>query len=135
MELYALVSISARQTPVYLLLYKCIVIDSSALGVGYWKLFANHVKIVNHVHNDVKHKTLPSLVGFPSTGNPIVGFDAIEQENTKDVLPIRCVKRLMGKTYQECVKDQKYLSYQLCEDNGNAAIDFPAKNTKILAEE
>ncbi|EQC31092.1 hypothetical protein SDRG_11277, partial [Saprolegnia diclina VS20] len=41
----------------------CIGIDLGTTNscVGYWKLHANHVKIVNHSTGDAKAKTLPSV--------------------------------------------------------------------------
>ncbi|ETV86500.1 hypothetical protein H257_01680 [Aphanomyces astaci] len=111
----------------------CIGIDLGTTNscVGYWKEGANHAKIINHTATDGKHKTVPSVVSFPSQGNPFVGFDAVEHEQKyePDTVTIRSAKRLMGKTLAEMADEQKYLSYTLCDADGHVAIDLPSKES------
>ncbi|RLO08136.1 hypothetical protein DYB28_001215 [Aphanomyces astaci] len=111
----------------------CIGIDLGTTNscVGYWKEGANHAKIINHTATDGKHKTVPSVVSFPSQGNPFVGFDAVEHEQKyePDTVTIRSAKRLMGKTLAEMADEQKYLSYTLCDADGHVAIDLPSKKS------
>ncbi|RHY64182.1 hypothetical protein DYB30_000331 [Aphanomyces astaci] len=88
-------------------------------------------RIINHTATDGKHKTVPSVVSFPSQGNPFVGFDAVEHEQKyePDTVTIRSAKRLMGKTLAEMADEQKYLSYTLCDADGHVAIDLPSKKS------
>ncbi|KAF0691648.1 Aste57867_17178 [Aphanomyces stellatus] len=118
----------------------CVGIDLGTTNscVAYWKEGANHPKIINHHDKDGgKHKTVPSVVSFPPDGNPFVGFDAVEHEQAfeTDTVTVRSAKRLMGKTFVEMADDQKYLSYTLCEDDENVAIDLPSKKSIVAPNE
>ncbi|OQR91707.1 hsp70-like protein [Achlya hypogyna] len=116
----------------------CIGIDLGTTNscVGYWKLHANHVKVVNHARGDAKAKTLPSVVSFPATGAPVVGFEAVdlEQRGGGDTVTVRCAKRLMGKSHQEASPDQRYLAYTLVGD-AHVAVDLPARRTQVTPSE
>ncbi|EQC25517.1 hypothetical protein SDRG_16621, partial [Saprolegnia diclina VS20] len=98
---------------------------------------ANHVKIVNHSTGDAKAKTLPSVVSFPSTGAPAVGFVAVAAEaSDADVVTVRSAKRLLGQSLADALPDQKYLSYKLCEgESGHVSIALPARKTSVTPSE
>ena len=67
-------------------------------------------------------RTTPSVVGFRSEGDRIVGKAAKNQAVTNPKNTVFSIKRFMGRKYSECTSELKTVPYEVKEGQGGRAV-------------
>ena len=67
-------------------------------------------------------RTTPSVVGFRSQGDRIVGKAAKNQAVTNPKNTVFSIKRFMGRKYSECASELKTVPYSVKEGQGGRAV-------------
>ena len=74
-------------------------------------------------------RTTPSVVGFRSEGDRIVGKAAKNQAVTNPKNTVFSIKRFMGRKYSECTSEIKTVPYEVKEgQGGRAVVDIEGKD-------
>ena len=83
-------------------------------------------------------RTTPSVVGFRSEGDRIVGKAAKNQAVTNPKNTVFSIKRFMGRKYSECTSELKTVPYEVKEGQGGRAVvniegkDFTAEQVSAM---
>jgi len=72
-------------------------------------------------------RTTPSIVGFTSKGERIVGAPAKNQMITNPVNTVYSIKRFMGRRYSEVSNEMKLVPYHIAEQGDDVRIDIEGK--------
>lgn len=81
-------------------------------------------------------RTLPSVVGFKSNGERLVGVTAKRQAVTNPGNTVASIKRFMGHSFNEVKDEGERMSYKVVKDDkGNAAVQIPAVDKTFTPEE
>src|SRR3954469_16656334 len=84
---------------------------------------------------DAKGQRLtPSVVHFPSQGEPIVGHEANRVRILEPAATIYSVKRFMGRRASEILDEEKSVTYPL-NSAGSGAVTIPVHGKNLLPEE
>ena len=84
-------------------------------------------------------RTTPSVVGFRSEGDRIVGKAAKNQAVTNPKNTVFSIKRFMGRKYSECTSEIKTVPYEVKEGQGGRAVvdiegkDYTAEQVSAMA--
>ena len=84
-------------------------------------------------------RTTPSVVGFRSEGDRIVGKAAKNQAVTNPKNTVFSIKRFMGRKYSECTSELKTVPYEVKEGQGGRAVvniegkDYTAEQVSAMA--
>ena len=74
-------------------------------------------------------RTTPSVVGFRSDGDRVVGKAAKNQAVTNPKNTVFSIKRFMGRKYSECTSEIKTVPYEVKEgQGGRAVVDIEGKD-------
>lgn len=107
---------------------KCIGID---LGTS-----TSEVAIIENgqatvLQNSEGGRVTPSIVGFTSKGDMLVGDSAKRQAITNPKNTVYEVKRLMGKSWKDVQKEVKRVPYKVIENNNRVEIEVEEKGKKV----
>lgn len=81
-------------------------------------------------------RTLPSVIGYKSNGEKLVGVIAKRQSVTNPKNTISSIKRFMGHSFSEVESEAKNVSYEVKKDKkGMATVHVPAINKNLTPEE
>jgi molecular chaperone DnaK len=81
-------------------------------------------------------RTLPSVVGFKSNGERLVGATAKRQGVTNPANTVASIKRFMGHSMAEVQEEVKRVSYKVVGDSrGMASVHIPAMDKAFTPEE
>jgi len=72
-------------------------------------------------------RTTPSIVGFTSKGERIVGAPAKNQMITNPEKTIYSIKRFMGRRYSEVSNEMKLIPYHISEQGNDMRVDIDGK--------
>ena len=72
-------------------------------------------------------RTTPSIVGFTSKGERIVGAPAKNQMITNPENTVFSIKRFMGRRYSEVSNEMKLVPYRIAEQGDDVRIDIDGK--------
>jgi len=72
-------------------------------------------------------RTTPSIVGFTSKGERIVGAPAKNQMITNPENTIYSIKRFMGRRYSEVSNEMKLVPYRIAEQSDDVRVDIDGK--------
>ncbi|CAN5417891.1 molecular chaperone DnaK [soil metagenome] len=82
------------------------------------------------------NRTVPSVVGFKSNGERIVGVSAKRQAVVNPLNTVSSIKRFMGHTVAEVKDEVSRVSYKVVTGkNGQLAADIPALGKELSPEE
>jgi len=73
-------------------------------------------------------RTTPSIVGFTSKGERIVGTPAKNQMITNPKNTIYSIKRFMGRRYSEVTGEMKMVPYHVTEQGNDVRVEIDGKN-------
>ncbi|MDR1058232.1 MAG: molecular chaperone DnaK, partial [Treponema sp.] len=73
-------------------------------------------------------RTTPSIVGFTSTGDRVVGQPAKNQMITNPENTIYSIKRFMGRRYSEVSNEMKLVPYKVAEQGDDVRVNIEGKN-------
>jgi len=80
------------------------------------------------IANSEGGRTTPSVVGFPKSGERVVGTPAKRQAITNPENTIFSIKRFMGRKHDEVKSEEKIVPYKVAEDSkGNVVVDVSGK--------
>lgn len=81
-------------------------------------------------------RTCPSIVGFKSNGERLVGVTAKRQSVVNPENTVISIKRFMGHQFSEVSKEIKNISYKVKQDkNGHVVAEIPATGKDYTPEE
>ncbi|MCL2804741.1 MAG: molecular chaperone DnaK [Treponema sp.] len=72
-------------------------------------------------------RTTPSIVGFTSKGERVVGATAKNQMITNPVNTVYSIKRFMGRRYSELTGDMKQVPYHITEQGDDVRVEIDGK--------
>ncbi|MDR0321784.1 MAG: molecular chaperone DnaK [Treponema sp.] len=72
-------------------------------------------------------RTTPSIVGFTSKGERIVGAPAKNQMITNPENTVYSIKRFMGRRYSEVANEMKLVPYHITEQGSDVRVDIDGK--------
>jgi len=79
------------------------------------------------IQNSEGGRTTPSIVGFTSKGERIVGQPAKNQMITNPENTIYSIKRFMGRRYSEVTNEIKLVPYKVVEHGDDVRVDIQGK--------
>ena len=79
------------------------------------------------IQNSEGGRTTPSIVGFTSKGDRVVGAPAKNQMITNPENTIYSIKRFMGRRYSEVSSERKLLPYHVVEQGDDVRVDIEGK--------
>ena len=79
------------------------------------------------IQNSEGGRTTPSIVGFTSKGERVVGSPAKNQMITNPENTIYSIKRFMGRRYSEVTNEMKLVPYRVAEQGDDVRVDIDGK--------
>ncbi|MFQ3547233.1 MAG: molecular chaperone DnaK [Termitinemataceae bacterium] len=79
------------------------------------------------IQNSEGGRTTPSIVGFTSKGERVVGQPAKNQMITNPENTIYSIKRFMGRRYSEVTSEMKLVPYKVVEQGDDVRVDIQGK--------
>lgn len=79
------------------------------------------------IQNSEGGRTTPSIVGFTSKGEQIVGAPAKNQMVTNPANTVYSIKRFMGRRYSEVTNEMKLVPYKVAEQGDDVRVDIDGK--------
>src|SRR5215510_13702780 len=79
------------------------------------------------IQNSEGGRTTPSIVGFTSKGERVIGAPAKNQMITNPTNTIYSIKRFMGRRYSEVNDELKLVPYHIIEQGDDIRIDIDGK--------
>ena len=79
------------------------------------------------IQNSEGGRTTPSIVGFTSKGDRVVGAPAKNQMITNPENTIYSIKRFMGRRYSEVSSEMKLVPYHVVEQGDDVRVDIEGK--------
>ncbi len=79
------------------------------------------------IQNSEGGRTTPSIVGFTSKGERIVGAPAKNQMITNPEKTVYSIKRFMGRRYSEVANEMKLMPYRVAEQGDDVRVDIDGK--------
>lgn len=79
------------------------------------------------IQNSEGGRTTPSIVGFTSKGERIVGQPAKNQMITNAENTVYSIKRFMGRRYSEVTSEMKLVPYKVVEQGNDVRVDIQGK--------
>ncbi|GHV90894.1 chaperone protein DnaK [Spirochaetia bacterium] len=80
------------------------------------------------IQNAEGGRTTPSIVGFTSKGERVVGAPAKNQMITNPENTVYSIKRFMGRRYSEVTSELKLVPYKVVEQGEDVRVDIENKN-------
>ncbi|GHV61814.1 chaperone protein DnaK [Spirochaetia bacterium] len=80
------------------------------------------------IQNAEGGRTTPSIVGFTSKGDRVVGAPAKNQMITNPENTVYSIKRFMGRRYSEVTSELKLVPYKVVEQGDDVRVDIENKN-------
>ncbi|MDR1948723.1 MAG: molecular chaperone DnaK [Spirochaetaceae bacterium] len=80
------------------------------------------------IQNAEGGRTTPSIIGFTSKGERVVGQPAKNQMITNPENTIYSIKRFMGRRYSEVSNEMKLVPYKVVEQGDDVRVDIDGKN-------
>ena len=80
------------------------------------------------IQNSEGGHTTPSIVGFTSKGERVVGQPAKNQMITNPENTIYSIKRFMGRRYSEVSSEMKLVPYHIKEQGDDVRVDIDGKH-------
>ncbi|GHV87540.1 chaperone protein DnaK [Spirochaetia bacterium] len=80
------------------------------------------------IQNSEGGRTTPSIVGFTSKGDRVVGAPAKNQMITNPENTVYSIKRFMGRRYSEVTSELKLVPYKVIEQGDDVRVDIENKN-------
>ncbi|MCF7943204.1 MAG: molecular chaperone DnaK [Spirochaetia bacterium] len=87
------------------------------------------------IQNSEGQRTTPSIVGFTSKGERLVGQPAKNQIVTNPENTIYSIKRFMGRRYSEVPSEVKMVSYTIKESSSGGEVRVEAQNKDFSPQE
>ncbi len=87
------------------------------------------------IQNSEGQRTTPSIVGFTSKGERLVGQPAKNQIITNPENTIYSIKRFMGRRYSEVPSEVKMVSYTIKESSSGGEVRVEAQNKDFSPQE
>ncbi|MEW6566455.1 MAG: molecular chaperone DnaK [Spirochaetota bacterium] len=79
------------------------------------------------IQNSEGGRTTPSIVGFTSKGERVVGQPAKNQMITNPENTVYSIKRFMGRRYSEVTSEMKLVPYKVVEQGDDVRVDIQGK--------
>jgi molecular chaperone DnaK len=79
------------------------------------------------IQNSEGGRTTPSIIGFTSKGERVVGQPAKNQMITNPENTIYSIKRFMGRRYSEVTNEMKLVPYKVVEQGDDVRVDIEGK--------
>ncbi|GHU12861.1 chaperone protein DnaK [Spirochaetia bacterium] len=79
------------------------------------------------IQNSEGGRTTPSIVGFTSKGERVVGAPAKNQMITNPENTVYSIKRFMGRRYSEVTSEMKLVPYKVVEQGDDVRVDIDGK--------
>ncbi|GHT96997.1 chaperone protein DnaK [Spirochaetia bacterium] len=79
------------------------------------------------IQNSEGGRTTPSIVGFTSKGDRVVGQPAKNQMITNPENTVFSIKRFMGRRYSEVGTEMKHIPYKITEQGDDVRVDIDGK--------
>jgi molecular chaperone DnaK len=79
------------------------------------------------IQNSEGGRTTPSIVGFTSKGERVVGAPAKNQMITNPENTVYSIKRFMGRRYSEVSNEMKLVPYKVAEQGDDVRVDIEGK--------
>jgi molecular chaperone DnaK len=79
------------------------------------------------IQNSEGGRTTPSIVGFTSKGERVIGQPAKNQMITNPENTIYSIKRFMGRRYSEVTNEMKLVPYKVVEQGDDVRVDIDGK--------
>jgi molecular chaperone DnaK len=80
------------------------------------------------IQNSEGGRTTPSIVGFTSKGDRVVGQPAKNQMITNPENTVYSIKRFMGRRYSEVSSEMKLVPYKVVEQGDDVRVDIDGKH-------